>query len=278
MAFPRLALLLWKQRLWHSTQLSLLNAVAIVGALACVVWLEQQHTALQLAKQQITLTLILEPQVSSEQVAILARDLQMLAPTLVRQIEPINDSMVAERLQNRYGIALSDLVGDSLFPRLLRVYFRPEYLTQSSFTAFVEQCQVIEGISTLHYPLSRTSSLFEQEHRYRLLRGILLIGWVGIVTIGIFMHLRALPPLSRHDAKTLILMGASPMGVRRCRVYYFTLSAVVGFVIAAAVTITAWLFHTPLFNDGKTLAAAGMIAAAATLIIGSLLSASVTAA
>lgn len=273
MAFLRLAVLLWKQRLWQSAQLSLLNAVAIVGALAGVVWLEQQHTALRHAKQQITLTLVLEPHVSSEQATILARDLQSLAPRFVRQIEPINDTMVAERLQNRYGIALNDVVGDSLFPHLLRVHFQPEYMTQSSFTAFVEQCQVIGDISTLHYPLSRTSSIFEQEHHLQWLRGILFIGWFFIVTLGIFMHLRAFAPLSRHNTQTLTLLGASPIDVCRCRVYYFTLTAIVGTAIAVGVTIAVWLLNTPFFNNGKTIAAAGIIAAAAMLIVGSLLSA-----
>lgn len=267
MVNARLAWLLWKQRIWLSFQHAILSAVLIVAAVAISAWLSSRYHELSTEKEQIAVSLVIDPSVSTTQAHVLAKDLQAIAPELIRRIDVMSDSALAARLQSRYGIMLSDIAQDSLLPRLLRVQLVPAQVNRHSFTAFIEQCQMLPEVVSIHYPISRVTEVFEHEQRLRVLTLGAGIGWLLISGVILWLHLRATLPLDRRESRTVQLLGATPFGPRRVRTLYTLLSLAIGVCIAAAVVSTAWALHLPLGMGSSTMVQTVLFSSGAVVVV-----------
>lgn len=233
----RLAWLYLRQRHWQSLQIAFLAASFILAGAAIGTWWHNQHEHLLVGKQQLSVSLLLDPAIPTSQAKLLASDLQSLAPSIVKRIEVLTDSSVAQQLQARYGIQLDQFAGDSLLPSIIRFYFHPSNLTADRFYAFVEQCYQLTEAMTVTYPTTKASQLFENEQQLLWIGGIL----VGIWTITMILlqgfHYRWVLPLSRPEAHTLLIVGASGLIVRAARTWFALPSLIIGIGIATTVIV-----------------------------------------
>ncbi|MCX7929133.1 MAG: hypothetical protein N2663_00185 [Chlorobi bacterium] len=243
----RLAWRLWQLRPWQALRVSLLSAVLVLSALATHTWLDQQWHQLEKEKHQLTVSLIIEP-AGVNNMQALATDLRSLAPELIERVEVVSDSAVVGQLQARHGVSLSDLLGDSVVPSILRIVFMPAALNLSSLTAFIEQCRAIPEITDIIYPLERSTRIFEKEQQLRATSTVLSVIWGAIALLAQWLHSRSTLPLSRRDGQTLLLLGSTPAMIRRIRASYALLSHGVGLAIAAVVVWGVLMLLSPVQN------------------------------
>ncbi len=232
-----LAWQLWKLRLWRSVQLAFLTATLIVAALAAYAWIAHQQDALNREKHSLTISLLVMPTDAKINVHGLADDLRILAPDLISHIEIVTDSVLAERLQSRYGIPLEDIAADSLLPTVLRVHFHPERLTVTSFTALVEQCRSISEFGEPQYSLAKATMLFQRQQELSWIQVAIASVWLIITLLSSWLHLRVVLPLDIRSRHTLELLSAPGGLSRRVRMFYACASTVLGIAIALVISV-----------------------------------------
>lgn len=264
----RLAWQLWRYRIWQSVRISFIIAVLVLAALSAFAWLYQQQLRLDADKRDIAVSLVLEGSVTADAARALAADLQSLAPSLVERIEIISDSALIERIQSRHGIALSDLLGDSIVPMILRVHFVSSALDASSLAAFIEECRTIPDIADITYPVTRSVRVFEEETRLRWIGGAAVALWLVVVGVVLWLYFRSVLPLVRRERESLVLLGASAPTVRLVRMLYASYSIVVGMAIAAAIVAAVWLLHIYPSIGPTAIAVAGAVIASVVAVVG----------
>ncbi len=233
-----LAWQLWKLRLWRSVQLAFLTATLIVAALAAYAWIAHHQDALNREKLGLTISLVVMPTDTKINVRGLADDLRILAPDLISHIEIVSDSVLAERLQSRYGIPLEDIAVESILPTVLRVHFHPERLTVTSFTALVEQCRLISEFGEPQYSLAKATSIFQREQELSWIQVVIASVWLIVALLSSWLHLRVVLPLDKRSCHTLELLSAPGGLSRRVRIFYACASTVLGIAIAVVISVS----------------------------------------
>ncbi len=256
----RFTWLLVRQRLWQSFQIALGVALLVLAALAGLSWYEQRTQQLSEQKAAFTLHLILASEISDAQARALASDLRLLAPSLLASVELLSDTAWIERFQSRYGIALTELSGERIFPLTLRVRFAPEQMTQAAVAAFIEQCAQVSEIRTVNYSPSTLATIAEGESELRQQSLMLALGWLLLATLGQLLQLRTTLPLPRRDSQTLLLLGAPLRYPRRVRMLFALVSALWGTLIAAGIASGAWALHVPYLATYQNIAVPAAIA------------------
>ncbi|GIV55934.1 MAG: hypothetical protein KatS3mg040_0702 [Candidatus Kapaibacterium sp.] len=260
MASFRLAWLLLRQRPWQSFQIALGVALLILAALAGLSWHAQRTQMLNQQKAAFTLHLVLASEISDAQARALASDLRLLAPSLLASVEVLSDTAWIERFQSRYGIALTELSGERIFPLALRVRFVPEQMTQAAVAAFIEQCAQVSQIRTINFSPRLLASLAEDESTVEQLSLLLGLGWFALVALGQLLQLRTTLPLPHRDSKTLLLLGAPVWYSRQVRMLFALTSALWGSLMAAGVASGAWALHVPYLATYQSIAAHAVFA------------------
>ncbi|GIV54600.1 MAG: hypothetical protein KatS3mg039_1118 [Candidatus Kapaibacterium sp.] len=258
---------LGKQYLWRSFQIALMAATMIVAALAAYAWLDHEQRNLDAEKRRLSVALVIYPTEGSSGAGELASDLRALAPELVARVEVDSDSVLAERLQSRYGMAIGDIAQDSLLPTVLRVYFHPEQLSQASFTAFIEQCNAITEVGTMQYPLATVTRIFQRQQELWWTQAALASGWLVLGIFVWWLHLRVTLPLDARSNRTLELLGAPAGMARRVRMVYAGTASVLGIAVATAIVIAVSVLLPHSLRHGLGFYGVGSAIAIATLAI-----------
>ncbi|RMF33002.1 MAG: hypothetical protein D6747_07830 [Chlorobiota bacterium] len=256
----RFAWLLVRQRPWQFFQIALGVALLVLAALAGLSWYAQRTQLLSEQKAAFTLHLVLASEISDAQARALASDLRLLAPSLLASVELLSDTAWIERFQSRYGIALTELSGERIFPLALRVRFVPEQMTQAAVAAFIEQCAQVSEIRTINFSPRMLASLAEGESNLRQQSLMLGLGWLLLATLGQLLQLRTTLPLPRRDSQTLLLLGAPLRYPRRVRMLFALISALWGTLIAAGIASGAWALHVPYLATYQNIAVPAAVA------------------
>jgi cell division protein FtsX len=188
----------------------------------------------------INLALFLAPETERKVIDDITSDLYKLSPA-VDQVKVKTPDSLSSFFSEKFGVNVGEVLPNNPFPIVLYIYFKPNQLSWSTFSAFIEQCRQIEEVENTSYRSEYVKAVFEERTTlvWSSIAGAVFV--FVVIFMLLYFTIRSESAFTNDDVTLLQLLGGKKRSLRIASLARGFAGGILGILIGAGVGFTGLL-------------------------------------